>query len=81
MAPAQPVADRRGETGFREEIGQIEEDRDLFGDQLAAMPDRRYLAQRVDRQIFRLALFARLHVQDLEFERRAQLLKEGEGAR
>src|SRR6185437_6872708 len=59
------------------EIGQIHEHRRLFGDQRVAVADRRHLAHRVDRQVRRLALLARLEVERVQVVVDAELLEQG----
>ena len=80
IGAAQRIAERRGEPGLREEIGQIKEDRDLFGDEGIAMLQRRHLSHRVDREVFGPALFAGLHVEHAQLVGGAQLFEQGQGA-
>jgi len=43
------------------------ENGDLFGDERLAVPQRRHLSHRVDREIFGPALLASVHVEHVQF--------------
>ena len=69
------MTDRRAKPGLREEIGKVEEDRDLFGDESIAMPQCRHLSHRVDCEIFGPALFSGLHVEHVQVVGNAELFE------
>ena len=71
----------RGEPGLREEIGQVEEYRDLFGDENVTVPQRRHLSHRVDRKVFGPALFPGFHVEHMQLVGHAELFEQGQRAR
>lgn len=79
IGAAQFAIGRRCQAGLGIKVGEIQEDRDLLGDDLAAMHDRRELAHRVDGQEGGLALFAGSHVEDFEGEGDAEFLEQRQG--
>ena len=78
VGAAQRVIKRGGEPGLREQVGEVDEDGDLFGNQGIAMFDRRHFAHRVDGEIVRLALFSRLHVERMQRIGRAKFFKQNQ---
>jgi hypothetical protein len=73
---ARRVVERRCQTGLGKQVGQIQRHRDLLGDQRIAMAHRWDLAHRIDREIGRLALLFRLHVEDFQRIGHAELLQQ-----
>ena len=62
-------------TRLRKEIGEIEEDRDLLGNQRITVPQRWHLPHRIDREICGLALFSGLHVEHMKLIGRAEFFE------
>jgi hypothetical protein len=62
-------------TRLRKEIGEIEEDRDLLGNQRIAVLQRRNLSHRVYRQVCGLALLSCPHIEHMELIGRTKLFE------
>jgi hypothetical protein len=69
------IADRNIEGGLGEGIGEIAADRRDLGNDRLAMPERRHLAHRIDREIGRLAIGASLHAEQMDVIRLADFLE------
>jgi hypothetical protein len=79
-APAHLVGYGGGQSGGWEQIGQMQEDRDLLGDDRRAVLQGRHLAERVDCQEGRSRVLALGAVHDGQRMGRAQFVQQGQDA-
>src|SRR5690606_25984481 len=66
------------EPGVREQVGQVEEDRRLLGDEHAVVREGRHLAHWIDREVLGAALLARGEVEGAQLVARAELVEQGQ---
>ncbi len=78
IRPAPRIAHRQVELGRRERVGEIGADRRHLGDDGVAMPQRRHLPHRIDREIIGLAVVAVLQSQEMDVIGLADLLEHPE---
>ena len=76
VGAAQGIADLRREAARGEGVGQVDEDRHGFGDELAVVDDGWNLAHRVDREIGGFALLALLGVEHVHVVGRAEVFEQ-----
>src|SRR5438132_588890 len=78
---SQRIVDSRRQLCLREEVREIEKDRDLLGNERVAVLDRRNLSHGIDGKIFGSSLLPRLHVEHVQIVRRTQLLEQNKRPR